>query len=342
MNPTGANEREAGADSHVGVLLVNLGTPDEPTPAALRRYLAEFLWDPRVVDVPRPLWWLILNGIILNTRPKRSAALYQKIWTDDGSPLLVIGRHQVDGIKRLLRERLDDPPQVMLGMRYGQPSIAQGLAELHARGCRRLLILPLYPQYCGATTLSTFDAVEKALIRWDPEPHIHMIPYYHDNPAYIGALVASITQAWAGRERPDRLLFSFHGMPVRNATAEEPYARQCRETAQAAADSLGLAEDEWIVAFQSRFGPGKWLEPATDETLRRLGAEGVGRVDVVCPGFAADCLETLEEIAHTNREFFLEAGGREFHYIPALNDRPEHLAALTALILDHLPELDMT
>ena len=254
--------------------------------------------------------------------------------------MLAIGRRQAAGVEHLLRERLDDPPHVVLGMRYGQPSIAQALADLRHKGCRHFLILPLYPQYSGATTGSAYDAVELALGQRDPDVRLDFITDYHDNPAYIGALVASVTQAWAGRERPDRLLFSFHGLPRRHPTAEEPYGRQCRETARAVAAMLGLAEGEWAVAFQSRMGLGEWLQPYTDGLLRQWGGEGVGRVDVLCPGFAADCLETIEEIALRGRETFIEAGGREFHYIPALNDRPEHLAALAELVIAHLGELE--
>lgn len=337
-----SQQRRAAAAT--GVVLINMGTPDEATPRALRRYLKEFLWDRRVVDVARPLWWLILNGVILNTRPWRSAALYRRIWTEEGSPLLAIGRRQAAGVERLLRERqmngqLSRPVHVALGMRYGRPSVAQALDELCAKDCGRILALPLYPQYSAATTASAFDAVTDALRGWPHLPDLRFVSHYHDHPAYIDALVATIGEAWAERGasgRPDRLLFSFHGLPERSLAAGDPYFHQCRATAGRVAEKLGLAEGEWLTAFQSRMGRGQWLQPYTDEILRQWGGSGVGRVDVVCPGFAADCLETLEEIARRGRETFLGAGGSEYHYIPALNDRPVSVAALSDIVAAQL------
>ncbi|MDG4555138.1 MAG: ferrochelatase [Candidatus Competibacter sp.] len=325
-----------------GVLLTNLGTPDAPTPAALRRYLAEFLWDPRVVELPRPLWWLILHGIILRIRPARSARKYRTIWTEDGSPLLAIGRRQTAAVAAALRQQCLGPVQVALGMRYGNPSIASALAGLRDTGARRLLVLPLYPQYSAATVASTFDAIAAELRRWRWLPDLRLITHYHDDPAYLDALAASIRAAraeWPG----ERLLFSFHGLPKRNLLAGDPYHCECHKTARLVAERLGLHEDRWAVAFQSRFGRAEWLRPYTSELLAAWARAGVKRADVVCPGFAADCLETLEEIALENREAFLSAGGEHYRYIPALNDAPAHIEALARLIVRHAagwPEFD--
>ncbi len=325
-----------GRTAGVGVLLTNLGTPDAPTSAALRRYLREFLSDPRVVELPRPLWWLILNLFVLPLRPRRSAALYRKIWTEEGSPLLVIARRQAEGLGRLLAQHHGPPVEVELGMRYGQPSIADGLRRLAGRGCRRILVLPLYPQYSSATIGSTFDAVAAELSRWRWVPELRTVSGYHDDPGYVAVVAASIRERWAADGEPDRLLFSFHGIPRRTFLAGDPYFCHCQKTARLTAEALSLAPDRWQVSFQSRFGREEWLQPYTDETLARLGAAGVGTVDVVCPGFAADCLETLEEIAMLNRDVFLGAGGGRYRYLPALNDRPDHLGALAALAGRHL------
>ncbi len=325
-----------------GVLLANLGTPDAPTPAALRRYLAEFLWDPRVVELPRPLWWLILHGVVLRIRPARSARKYQAIWTGDGSPLLAISRRQTVAVAAALRQRCLGPVQVALGMRYGNPSIASALAELRDAGARRLLILPLYPQYSAATVASTFDTVAAELRRWRWLPDLRLISHYHDDPAYLDALAASIRTARA-EQSGERLLFSFHGLPKRNLLAGDPYHCECHKTARLVAERLGLQEDQWAVAFQSRFGRAEWLQPYTSELLAAWARAGVKRADVVCPGFAADCLETLEEIALENREVFLAAGGEHYRYIPALNDASAHIDVLARLIVQHAagwPEFD--
>lgn len=317
---------------HIGILLANLGTPDAPTPTALRRYLKEFLWDRRVVDLPRPLWWLILNGIILNTRPKRSARLYERVWTPEGSPLLAISRRQAEALRAELACRLAAaPPAVALGMRYGQPSIASGLEELARQGCARVLVLPLYPQYSGATVGSTFDAVAQFYATQRAMPALRLISHYHAEPGYIAALAASIRELWQAEGKPDRLLFSFHGLPKRYAEEGDPYPGQCHETARLTAAALGLAQGEWMVCFQSRFGREEWLQPYTDKTLAALPGQSVRRVDVICPGFAADCLETLEEIAMTNRELFMEAGGERYRYLPALNAREDHMCFLADL-----------
>jgi len=319
------------------ILLVNLGTPDAPTPAALRRYLREFLWDRRVIDWPRPLWWLVLNGVILNTRPRRSARLYAQIWSDEGSPLLAIGRRQAAALGAELRQRLGDgAPHVALGMRYGRPSIRTALEELRAQGCTRLLVLPLYPQYFSGTTGSTFDAVAAALATWRWVPELRTIGGYHDDAGYIRALAESVRDLWAREGEAERLLLSFHSIPVRGQQAGDPYPEQCQETARLLSAALGLSPERCTIGFQSRFGREKWLEPFTDRILQSWGAAGVQSADILCPGFAADCLETLEEIAIRYRSYFLQAGGQRYRYIPALNDRPDHVRALADLILRHL------
>ncbi len=317
----------------IGVLLINLGTPDAPTPQALRRYLAEFLWDKRVVDLPRPLWWLILHGIILRTRPAKSAAAYQTVWTEAGSPLLVTSLEQ----KRLLQARLDElEPEryhVVLGMRYGNPSIAVAMDELRAADVDELVVLPLYPQNSCSTSGSSFDALAAALSEHRFVPPLRFIADYHDHPLYIKALAESVRQAWAERERAQLLLMSFHGTPERFRLEGDAYYNHCQNTARLLADELGLAEGEWRLSFQSRFGKEEWLKPYTDETLKGLPGEGVATVDIICPGFSADCLETIEEIGEENRHYFLEAGGEAYHYIPALNAESAHIELLAALIV---------
>ncbi len=317
----------------VGVLLLNLGTPDAPTPGAVRRYLAEFLWDPRVVEVPRPLWWLLLHGVILRTRPRRSAAAYRQVWDErEGSPLLSISRRQAG----LLRERLAAAGvRVELAMRYGNPSVADGLQRLRAAEVQRLLVLPLYPQYSATTTASTFDAVTSALRRWRAIPELRMVNGYHDDPLYIAALAQSVRDFWDDHGRPERLLLSFHGIPLEYAQKGDPYAGQCHTTARLLAEELRLRDGEWGLSFQSRLGRQEWLRPYTDETLEAWGRAGIGTVHTLCPGFAADCLETLEEIAVENREIFRRAGGGEYLYIPALNDRADHLDLLLGLVRRH-------
>lgn len=329
---TSQSSFEHGQDMPVGILLTNLGTPDAPDRTSLRRYLKEFLSDPRVVEQPRWLWWPILHGIILNIRPARSAAAYRSIWTDDGSPLMVHSLAQLAG----LRERLGEGVRVELAMRYGRPSIAEGLRALREQGCRRLLILPLYPQYSATTSGSTFDAVADELKRWRRVPGLRFVDSYHDHPGYIAALAASVREHWQNHGRAERLLMSFHGIPERYFRNGDPYPCLCRVTARLLAEALDLGEDDWQVSFQSRFGREPWVKPYTDETLRSWAKEGVRRVDVICPGFSADCLETLEEIAVENRDVFIEAGGTELRYIPALNGRTDHVQALSDIAREHL------
>lgn len=325
-----------GTPHGLGVLLLNLGTPDAPTVPAVRRYLAEFLSDPRVIELPRTLWWPILHGIILRLRPRRSARSYRALWTAEGSPLLIIARRQARALQERLDRQLPGPVQVVLGMRYGNPSIASALAALRDANAHRILVLPLYPQYSATTTASGFDAVTTELSTWRRLPELRFINQYHDEPGYIAALAHSIHAYWAEQGEPDRLLFSFHGLPRAYLLRGDPYGCQCRKTARLTAEALALPPQRWQLAFQSRVGRQEWLRPYTEETLMAWGREGVKKVHVVCPGFAADCLETLEEIAVTNRDRFLTAEGEEFGYIPALNDRAEHLELLTALVLRHV------
>ena len=317
------------------VLLVNLGSPDAPTPAALRRYLAEFLSDPRVVEIPRLLWWLILHGVVLRTRPRQSAAKYASIWTRDGSPLLTWSQRQA---KRLLGElgQRGHPVLVRCAMRYGQPSIGSALDALRSEGATRILVLPLYPQYAAATTASVFDAVSAWAAQARRLPEFRFVNQYHDDPGYIAALANCVQAHWRANGRGERLLMSFHGLPARTLTLGDPYHCHCHKTARLLAERLGLRDGEWIVSFQSRLGRAKWLEPYTEPTVRKLAADGVKRLDAICPGFAADNLETLEEIAIEARDAFLAAGGQEFSFIPCLNDRDDWIRALGDLTLQHL------
>jgi len=323
------------ADS-LGILVTNLGTPDSHQPRAVRRFLKEFLWDPRVVEVPRPLWWLMLNLVILNTRPRRSAAAYAKIWTDEGSPLLVISEHEAQALQSQMDRQFDTPVKVVLAMRYGNPSIAAGLEQLRTAGARRILVLPLYPQYSASTTASTFDAVSLKLRHWRWLPELRFVNHYHDEPAYIEALAESVRDYWSVNGEPDKLVMSFHGIPKAYFLAGDPYFCECHKTARLLAEKLELTQHRWQLTFQSRLGPKEWLKPYTDHTLQALAKEGIRNVHVMCPGFSADCLETLEEIAMENRDTFLAAGGENYAYIPCLNDRPSHIAMLSELVVKHV------
>ena len=329
----------APANPPTAVLLCNLGTPDAPTAPALRRYLAEFLSDPRVVEIPRLLWWLILHGVILRVRPKKSAAKYATVWTPEGSPLLMWTKKQALLLAGYLGER-GQRVSVRYAMRYGNPSIASVLGELKAAGVTRVLVLPLYPQYSGPTTASVVDAVTAWAQRTRALPELRFVNRYHDDPGYIAALAASVLAHWRANGRPDRLVMSFHGVPKRTLLLGDPYHCECQKTARLLAEHLGLTAEQWTLTFQSRFGKAKWLEPYTEPTLRELAAKGVKRVDLICPGFAADCLETLEEIAVEACAAFLVAGGKEFNYIACLNDQPEWISALTDIALKHLQGWD--
>ena len=327
---------EHGDADALGVLVVNLGTPDAPTTSAVRRYLREFLWDPRVVEYPRALWWLILNGIILTIRPSKSAHAYQEVWTEQGSPLLVHTQKLAAAMQAQLSATLSGNVRVEFAMTYGNPSVEDGLNKLHAAGARRIVVLPLYPQYSGTTTASVFDAVTAALgkRRWVPE--FRFINHYHDKPKFIAAGAASIRQYWEQNGRGKHLLFSFHGLPKSNLDKGDPYHCHCLKTARLLAEELQLREGEWSVAFQSRVGREEWLQPYTEEVLAKFGSEKMERVDVVCPGFAVDCLETLEEIALRYAEVFVESGGGSLNYIPALNEREDHVAFLSELVTSHI------
>lgn len=319
-----------------GVLLTNLGSPAAPEPADLRRYLREFLSDPRVVEFPRPLWWLILNLVILNIRPRRTAALYAKIWTEQGAPLLVNTRALTESVIGAAGERFPAPPMIDFAMRYGEPSIGSVLRRMHDAQLHRLMVLPLYPQYSGSTTGSTFDAVSRELARWRWVPDLRFVGGYHDHPAYIEALAGRVRRAWSEGTKGELLLMSFHGVPRRYLLRGDPYHCQCQATARLLAAELGLNDGQWQVVFQSRFGREPWLQPYCDETLKALPSRGVRSVDVVCPGFSADCLETLEEIAMSNRELFLAAGGESFRYIPCLNGEPSHRDLVLALVEQYM------
>ena len=312
----------------VGVLVTNLGTPDAPTAPALRRYLAEFLSDPRIVEIPRLLWKLILHGIILRIRPRKSAALYAGIWTDEGSPLLVISRQQTAAIA----ERLPPDVQVELGMRYGNPSIASALQRFQARGVRKIVVLPLYPQYAAATVGSTFDAVSRELQHWRWVPELHFISGYCEHPGYTQALANSLREHQAAHGAPQKWVFSYHGTPRFSLEKGDPYYCFCQKTTRLAAEKAGLNPDDCLTTFQSRFGKAEWLKPYTDETLKKLPSEGCKHIAILSPAFSADCLETLEELQVENREVFMHAGGETYHYIPALNDRVDHIEMLVEVL----------
>jgi protoporphyrin/coproporphyrin ferrochelatase len=333
---------EHGRPPRIGVLLVNVGTPDAPTPSAVRRYLAQFLADPRVVEIPRALWFLILHGVILRTRPSRSARRYAAIWTKDGSPLLVHGVKQRSLLQGLLGQRLKaaglpaELAAVELAMRYGRPDINSALDRLRAAGCERILVVPLYPQYAGSTTASALDAVYSHARKLRRMPALRALDGYHDDPGYVRAVAQSINDYWVKHGRPDFLVLSFHGVPRRTLDLGDPYHCHCQKTARLVARELGLDAKQYAVTFQSRFGRAQWLKPATADTLVALAKDGKGRVDVACPGFVSDCLETLEEIGIEGREAFLRAGGRDFHAIPCLNEHPLWIAALADLVQRNL------
>ena len=324
-----------GAAPRTGVLLCNLGTPDEPTAPALRRYLGQFLSDHRVVEIPKALWLPILHGIILRVRPAKSAAKYASVWTDEGSPLKVWTAKQAALLQGFLGER-GHRVLVRHAMRYGNPSIASQLDALKAEGATRILILPLYPQYSGTTTASVFDAVYAWAARTRHVPELRFVNRYHDHAGYIDALAQRIETHWQHHGQPDQLVMSFHGVPERTLHLGDPYHCESHKTARLLAERLGLPQDRYQLTFQSRFGKAKWLEPYTEPTLIALAQRGTRRVDVVCPGFTSDCLETLEEINQEAREAFLHAGGQEFHYIPCLNDSPRWITALSDITQSHL------
>ncbi|WP_370258795.1 ferrochelatase [Marinobacter nauticus] len=320
----------------LGVLITNLGTPDAPTTPALRKYLAEFLWDPRVVEVPRPLWWLILHGVILRIRPRKSAEAYASVWEKEGSPLLIHTAKQAEGIREAMKRRFGTNVVVGFAMRYGNPSIPRVLDEMQQQGVRKLLVLPLYPQYSASTTASTFDAISKDFTRRRWLPDFRFVSHYHDFPPYIEAMARHIESHWAKHGRKEKLILSYHGVPLKYLLKGDPYHCECHKTSRLLAERLGLGKDQYMTTFQSRFGREEWLQPYTDETLKALPEKGVKSIDVFCPGFSADCLETIEEINEENREYFMESGGEGFSYIPCLNATPGHIDALVTLVEENL------
>lgn len=327
-----------GTPAKTAILLINLGTPEAPTAPAVRRYLKEFLSDPRVVEIPRPIWWLILNGIILNVRPRKSAEKYASIWTPEGSPLKVHTERQT----KLLRGFLGEAGHGVVidyAMRYGQPSIPATLTHLKAEGCTRILLLPLYPQYAASTTAAAYDAAYAWAQTVRNQPEIRMVRSFSDHPGYIEALATSVREHWMSNPRPAesyRLIMSFHGVPRYTLDKGDPYHCECQKTGRLLAKALGLAKDEYQISFQSRFGRAEWLQPYTAPTLHTLGKQGLQRVDMICPGFPADCLETLEEIAMEVKAEFIQAGGKEFRYIPCLNERDDWIRALADIAASHL------
>ena len=325
-----------GTPEKTGILLINLGTPDAPTAQAVRPYLKEFLGDPRVVEIPRLVWWFILNGVILNVRPKKSAAKYASVWLPEGSPLRVYTEKQTVLLQGYLSLQTKTPLAVEYAMRYGNPSIPSALRKLKEQNCQRILIVPLYPQYASSTTATATDIVFNELQHWRNTPALRTIKHFHDDAGYIKALAANVNDYWMKNGRPEKLLMSFHGLPRYTLDRGDPYHCECHKTARLLAQELGLNETQYAISFQSRFGKAEWLKPYTTATLKEWGKQQTKRVDVVCPGFVADCLETLEEIAMEGKEDFQHAGGGEYHYIPCLNQRPEWIHALTALVLDNL------
>ena len=319
----------------IGILLVNSGTPEAPTAGAVRRFLRRFLSDPRVVELPRALWLPVLYGLVLPLRPRRVARKYRKIWSEAGSPLRDLSEQLRTALTGTLAQHVLAPLTVELGMLYSPPSVRAALGRLRASGAQRILVVPLFPQYCGATTGAVYDQVSAELRGWRWLPELRFIAEYHDHPGYIEALRVSVTEHWNRAGRSPHLLMSFHGIPERYFRQGDPYFCKCQKTARLLADELMLRENEWSVAFQSRFGPTGWLKPYTRAVLEGLPARGVRAVTVVCPGFAVDCLETLEEIAIENRAAFHSAGGERFDYVPALNAHASHAQCLTDLIVEH-------
>jgi protoporphyrin/coproporphyrin ferrochelatase len=329
-----------GTAHKTGVLLVNLGTPDAPSKSAVRTYLKEFLSDPRISEIPKPIWWLILNLFILNVRPAKSAKKYETIWMKEGSPLRVYTERQAQMLRGYLGERTKSPLVVVPAMRYGNPSIEAGIDRLKAEHCNNILVLPLYPQYAASTTASTFDQIARVLVRRRNVPGLRFVRNFHDHPAFIHAIAENVKAHWMKIGRPDfsrdKLLMTFHGVPKFHLDKGDPYHCESHKSARLIAEQLGLKPGEYVVTFQSRFGRAEWLQPYTDKTLEQLGRDGVARVDVICPGFAADCLETLEEIADEGRETFLHAGGKTFNYLPVANDTPAYVTALADIAEQHL------
>lgn len=330
MKYIGEADYQHGSEEKIGILLANLGTPDAPTRQALRPYLKEFLSDTRVIETPKIVWQLILNLIVLNTRPAKSAEAYSEVWTDNGSPILDTSIKQMDKLKDLFPNY-----EFALGMRYGNPSLESALLELRDKGARKILVFPLYPQYSAATTASTFDKVTSILQTWRWIPEVRFVNNYFEEPEYIKAIANSITQARKEHGVPDLTVFSYHGVPKEYLVKGDPYHCFCHKTTRLVKEKLNLSNDDVMTTFQSRFGPAEWLKPYTDETMKSLPGKGIKNIHVLCPGFSADCLETIEEIDGENREYFEENGGEKFVYIPCLNDSKDSIKALSAVIKKH-------
>lgn len=325
-----------GSMKRIGVLLINLGTPDAPTAKALRPYLKQFLSEPRIIELPRWLWWFVLNGIILNTRPRKSAEKYAQIWMPEGSPLKVHTERQTELLLQLLEERIKPAPVVEYAMMIGTPSIAEKLQRMKERGCDRILVLPLFPQYSASSSGCAMDGVFSELRRMRNIPAVRTVKHYHDDAGYIEALAQNVREYWDKHGQPDKLIMSFHGVPRKTLDLGDPYHCECQKTGRLLAEALALTSDQYQVCFQSRFGFSEWLGPYTSKTLKELGRQKLKRVDVVCPGFVADCLETLEEIAIEGKAAFIEAGGEDFHYIPCLNEHPDWIQVLGDITHRHL------
>jgi protoporphyrin/coproporphyrin ferrochelatase len=325
-----------GTPSRIGVLLINLGTPDEPTRSAVRAYLKEFLSDPRVIEIPRSLWLPLLHLFVLNIRPRRSAQRYAQIWMNEGSPLKVHTERQATMLRGYLGERTKLPLVVDYAMRYGKPGIAEKLAELKGKQCDRILLVPLYPQYAASSTATAIDAALAYVSGLRNQPALRTVKSFHDHPGYISSLAQNVRDYWLKNRRPDVLVMSFHGVPRKTLDQGDPYHCECQKTGRLLAAELALKPEQFRLAFQSRFGRAQWLTPYTANVLAELGKQKIGRVDVICPGFVSDCLETLEEIAIEGKGIYLGAGGREFHHIPCLNERNDWIHALTDLVLGNL------
>jgi len=326
-----------GASPRVGILLINLGTPEAPTPGAVRTYLKEFLSDPRVIEIPRILWWPILNLFVLTTRPKASAQRYAQVWMSEGSPLRVHTERQTTLLRGYLGERAKSLPfSVDYAMRYGRPSIPDKLQEMKALRCDRILLLPLYPQYSASASATAFDAAFRCLQEMRNQPALRTVRGFHDHPGYIAALAQNVRDYWMKSQRPDVLVMSFHGVPRATLDKGDPYHCECQKTGRLLAEALGLKQERYRITFQSRFGRAEWLRPYTADALVELARQKAGRVDVICPGFVSDCLETLEEIAIEGKAIYLNAGGRDFHFIPCLNERNDWIHALADIITSNL------
>ncbi|RMD01391.1 ferrochelatase [Aquitalea palustris] len=320
------------SQAKTGILLINLGTPTAPTGQAVRPYLKQFLSDTRVIEIPKTVWWLILNGIILNVRPKKSAEKYASIWSKDGSPLLVNTRKQTSLLKGLLGERGMRNIVVDYAMRYGQPSVESVIQNMRAQGVDKLLVLPLYPQYAGSSSATALDDVFRVLMKLRNMPELRTVRHFHDDPGYVDALAQQVQAHWQQNGRAEKLLMSFHGVPRFTLDKGDPYHCECLKTGRLLAERLGLSKEQYVVSFQSRFGRAEWLQPYTSATLEQLGKAGTKSLDVICPGFVSDCLETLEEIAMEGKHSFQSSGGGEFRYISCLNDNPQWIAALAGIV----------